>query len=273
MPTRSIHQATLGVDLSMSAELQVALASEAFLRATSQAALGVERSPPILRHPTIRLTSLDWNRSEISCSYIFSLQVEIRSSSNRFTVEQAITDEALFNLGLRPPPTDQFLMAIREDMNIVVGQAQSEAEFFSVIHDAFKESLLRNLDRSHERFRRPSLDSNFAGTWWVNQSGYYEISDFFDQSSSAIAIDRAKKLLLSLLNKEQQRDFEKTQSFVVENQKERFRIRNCINYAVISERTRTKFCVVVPGVPIYDQMAALKLLLESDPEEFFRLAH
>lgn len=82
---------------------------------------------------------------------------------------------------------------------------------------------------------------------------------------------RARELLLSVLNEAQRADYLTTQSFKVLNNC--YRIHRLRSSAVVDETNGDIYCVLCPELPLDDQMAALKLLLEADPETFFKTAN
>src|SRR3990167_4254380 len=107
---------------------------------------------------------------------------------------------------------------------------------------------------------------------YVQASPPYDFYDLREDEVTKKIEQRAKDLLLSLLNTEQQHELEHSNSFVVLSPRGPLRISCCRTNAVHSLIEKRNYCLTVPGVPFYDQMAALKLLIESDPATFFREA-
>ena len=84
------------------------------------------------------------------------------------------------------------------------------------------------------------------------------------------ALAKSRSLLLENLTPEQRREFEAREAFTVEVKDERYEIRPDITER---HRDHSKFCAIIPNLPVYDQMLARKLYLESDPEAFFKAAN
>lgn len=95
---------------------------------------------------------------------------------------------------------------------------------------------------------------------------------------AAKANARARELLVSLLNEVQKKQFESGGTFDVtlpagwSTTPETFRFHQRTNNMVEHLRTKDNYCVIMPGMPLFDQMAGVKLLLECDTKEFFRIA-
>ena len=99
------------------------------------------------------------------------------------------------------------------------------------------------------------------------------------------ATERSLALLLSFLSKREKQEFESSgrKYFSVEvkvpwtfsflQRMECFTIFARRNNAIRRMRDGKEFCVVVEDVPVYDQMAALKLLLETNLRLFYSVAH
>ena len=83
-------------------------------------------------------------------------------------------------------------------------------------------------------------------------------------------VERSRRLLVENLTPEQGIDFERHGYFKVESQGEEYEVRDNITVRV---RDGARFCVVYPGLPVYDQMLARKLDLEHRPEMFFKIAN
>lgn len=87
------------------------------------------------------------------------------------------------------------------------------------------------------------------------------------------AVSKAKKLLVDQLNEEQKADFEKFKKFDVKAADGRI-------YTISHDRSfnvkgpdGVKYCGQLEDAPIEDQMLAQKLLLEHDPNKFFKNAN
>ena len=92
---------------------------------------------------------------------------------------------------------------------------------------------------------------------------------------NAAAEARAKSLLLRLLTPKQKEEFTCRGYFTVEvARRGRFVILPDAMFNVLEMATGDCYCAVpATGVPIADLMLAQKLLLESDPDQFFRKAN
>lgn len=84
------------------------------------------------------------------------------------------------------------------------------------------------------------------------------------------AITKSHALLMANLTPEQRREFEAAEAFRVKIKDETYELRPDITER-LSDHAR--FCAIIPGLPVYDQMLARKLYLEHDPEAFFRAAN
>jgi hypothetical protein len=91
----------------------------------------------------------------------------------------------------------------------------------------------------------------------------------------AAAEARAKSLLLGVLTPKQREDFTRSGYFTVEVAgRGNFVILPDAMFNVLEPATGDCYCAVpATGVPIADLMLAQKLLLESDPDQFFRTAN
>lgn len=91
------------------------------------------------------------------------------------------------------------------------------------------------------------------------------------------AIEKAKETLMDCLDERQKRDFAAFGCFTVSVKngpfEGRYRINTDRSFSVMQLETNDQYCVTAYEVPIYDQMLAVKLLLENEPEAFFRKAN
>ena len=94
-------------------------------------------------------------------------------------------------------------------------------------------------------------------------------------SHGSAAEARARSLLLRMLTPRQQEEFARTGYFTVEpTGRGRFVILPNAMFNVLEMVTGDCYCAVTAtGVPIADLMLAQKLLLETDPDQFFRVAN
>jgi hypothetical protein len=98
----------------------------------------------------------------------------------------------------------------------------------------------------------------------------------YDSSSSAIAAEaRARTLLLSLLSAEQRIQFKTRAAFTVHVKgRGTFYIFARLAFNVVHASTGDCYCCTTDlRVPIWDLMLSQKLLLETDPDHFFRVAN
>lgn len=85
---------------------------------------------------------------------------------------------------------------------------------------------------------------------------------------------RARRLLIRLLSPAQREDFELYGGFTVRvSGRGNFLVSARPMFNVTDIETRTCYCAAPEGsLPMSDQMLAQKLVLENDPERFFRAA-
>lgn len=83
-------------------------------------------------------------------------------------------------------------------------------------------------------------------------------------------VAKSRELLNANLTPEQRREFAVKDCFTVEVKDETYELRPDITERLSDH---AKFCAVIPGLPVYDQMLARKLYLERDPEAFFKAAN
>lgn len=95
-----------------------------------------------------------------------------------------------------------------------------------------------------------------------------------------LASRRAKALLHKYLTKEQRQELRGTQAFRVSDRDGRqYLITEGTAgnvYFLVGGEERYRLCVVARGhlpIPVYDLMLAQKLLIETDPEQFLKLAN
>lgn len=88
---------------------------------------------------------------------------------------------------------------------------------------------------------------------------------------------KALKLLKELLTREQRRELVKEKRFHIQGQDgNTYRITTAEIHNVFQidgDRIVKEFCIVTRGLPFYDQMLAQKLLLETNIDEFMRIAN
>jgi hypothetical protein len=84
------------------------------------------------------------------------------------------------------------------------------------------------------------------------------------------ASQKAKKLLLENLDDEQKADYEKNSSFTVKTDKDSYKL-TATETLRLSDKNR--FCAVINGIPVEDQLLVKKLYLENCPDEFFKVAN
>lgn len=98
---------------------------------------------------------------------------------------------------------------------------------------------------------------------------------FVPAQARIVAEARARELLLRILSPAQRTEFRRGGYFVVEVAKRgRFLILPSALFNVLHVATGRSYCAVPRGqTPLADLMLAQKLLLEHDPEQFFRVAN
>jgi hypothetical protein len=86
---------------------------------------------------------------------------------------------------------------------------------------------------------------------------------------------RAKRLLLRLLSPDQRKELARRGYFTVQvRNRGSFRILPSTAFNVVDTKSGAHYCAGPEGpVPLADWMLAQKLVLENDPERFFRAAH
>jgi hypothetical protein len=88
------------------------------------------------------------------------------------------------------------------------------------------------------------------------------------------AIARSKELLMRHLSADQAEQLRRHEYFeFLAGNGRHYRVTNRNVYNTIDIVSGEEFCIQVPGVPIYDQMLTCKLMLETDPSSFFRIAN
>lgn len=96
--------------------------------------------------------------------------------------------------------------------------------------------------------------------------------------AAAEAVDRARRLLVSALSKEQRAQFERDGYFVVHGRSARYRIRQArsANIDVIDRKgfVSHRLCAhTVDWIPDFDTMLTQKLMLEHDEADFLGVAN
>jgi hypothetical protein len=99
---------------------------------------------------------------------------------------------------------------------------------------------------------------------WANQ----RINEMIGHGTKASR--KAQKLLLENLNDEQRKEYQETKSFTVKTDKDEYKL-SATETLRLSDKNR--FCAVVNGIPVEDQLLAKKLYLENCPDEFFKVAN
>jgi len=105
------------------------------------------------------------------------------------------------------------------------------------------------------------FQDRFTGRWNLLDEAYH---------LSHSSLEKSYAMLMENLNDGQRGSFIKYEHFDIISQAERYRLSKDITTRL---RDGTKYCVIFPGLPLYDQILARKLFLECNPEEFFRVAN
>jgi hypothetical protein len=95
---------------------------------------------------------------------------------------------------------------------------------------------------------------------------------------STLASERAKRLLMNNLSPDQRRDFQATGEFIVRTKTTAYKITSTYNFNVIQLNKKGEpleaLCVRPVGdVPLYDQLLAQKLMIETDERGFLAAAN
>jgi hypothetical protein len=99
------------------------------------------------------------------------------------------------------------------------------------------------------------------------------------RAPSLEASDRAKRLLMDNLSPDQRRDFQATGEFIVRTKTTAYKITSTYNFNVIQLNKKGEpfaaLCVrpAVDDIPLYDQLLAQKLMLETDERGFLAAAN
>lgn len=98
-----------------------------------------------------------------------------------------------------------------------------------------------------------------------------------ERAARLVAEEKAERLLQSLLTPEQRETLENKKCFYLHSAGKKYRIDRGShgNVKLVDERDEVieSYCIQPVGVPVGDSMAAQKLLLETDPESFRRIAN
>lgn len=101
----------------------------------------------------------------------------------------------------------------------------------------------------------------------------YGLDDWIAPPEDPKAKQKARELLLRNLDAGQEKSFKKDGSFRVTAQDGKvYTIKTARSFNVVAE-DGTKYCGQLTDTPIEDQMLAQKLLLQHDPEKFFKNAN
>lgn len=107
----------------------------------------------------------------------------------------------------------------------------------------------------------------------LEQRYMHMVHVYIDEAESPDATKKARELLMQHLNTEQIDEFNKKQQFQV-------KAKDGKTYTILHTRAfnvvgpdGTKYCGQLTNAPIYDQMLAQKLLLEQNPDKFFKNAN
>lgn len=104
------------------------------------------------------------------------------------------------------------------------------------------------------------------------------VGEFLQKEERDLVNGRARRLLESFLSPEQREELEETRAFHVraaDDRIYRIRYRHQHNVDLIEDgRATIRYCLIMKEtVPIFDLMLGQKMLLEKDPETFFRIAN
>lgn len=199
---------------------------------------------------------LDCREDRYADAHILSLRwKEHPADTQRWEVCYGITRELLMNSGLHGDIFQNLEQRILEDV-VSTASCMIARQFTAHALEIFRYCV--------ERTIRGRPTTRFS---WNN--------NHFDVGRAKKVEATAKALLLSLLSKKQQKEFLDSNGyrFTVEVGGEHFEILKTNTFSVHHQKTRSRYCMTTPGLPLYDQMAATKLLLESDPEAFFKIAN
>ena len=126
----------------------------------------------------------------------------------------------------------------------------------------------REIFRYMERLERQGRD--YLASHDFNREYLADFAPFVTTREDPEAAKKARATLLRQLDKEQKASFEKDKKFVVTGKDGKaYTITHARSFNVIAP-DGTKYCGQLQDCPIEDQMLAQKLLLQTDPEKFFK---
>lgn len=145
--------------------------------------------------------------------------------------------------------------------------AGTEGRDLSTVHPSIRNALARQMAMREEATRR-----------WLEDEPRRVAEAAARQEVTAAITRRARDLLVACLSPSQRAEFEQNETFTVECRGSRYRVRphhahnvDRLDHDGVPE---VNYCVVTTTwVPLYDQMLAQKLLLETDPDTFFATAN
>lgn len=132
---------------------------------------------------------------------------------------------------------------------------------------------MEHLERRHRHIDRyiPRYDDRMDALRWsaVQDPTHWWTGPVEDQKAK----EKARQLLLRNLDAGQEKSFKKDGSFRVTSKGGKvYTIKTARSFNVVAE-DGTKYCGQTVDTPIEDQMLAQKLLLEHEPEKFFKNAN
>lgn len=109
----------------------------------------------------------------------------------------------------------------------------------------------------------------------VMRDRVHAMNRFLARRSCEEEADRkSKALLLHMLSPAQRAQFERESCFAVHvKRRGRFIVKAASSFNVVGPNATTYCARTEPPVPIYDLMLVQKILLEADPDRFFRVAN
>lgn len=211
---------------------------------------------------------------ELRCERVdYDMRIRIGWRSHRYGVSQTLDLRDSWTLELSPEPLLEYIQRLVggtlrnfRDLQVETGREMAEAlmPYFEREIFMFMERMERRYARPrprYEDFRYPYFNDpiHFAADWAV--------------AEDPKAKQKARELLLKNLDAGQEKSFKKDGEFrVTAKDGKAYTIKTARSFNVVGP-DGAKYCGQLRDTPIEDQMLAQKLLLEHDPEKFFKNAN
>lgn len=215
---------------------------------------------------------------EIRCERLdYDMRTRIGWRSHRYGLSQTVDLRETWTRELSPEPLLEYIERLVgntlrnfHELRVQDGQAMAEA-----LMPHFEREIFLFMERMEQQYARPRRYQDYGRNVRFNREDLlYGWDMAFDRpAEDPKAKQKARELLIRNLDAGQEKSFKKDGEFrVTAKDGKAYTIKTARSFNVVGP-DGTKYCGQLRDTPIEDQMLAQKLLLEHEPEKFFKNAN